>query len=282
MIKTLKISGLIIAPLFFAAACSSSSDGTTQLDPTGQVKFTGAASSSVTATAGREVAHKFDPPEGGCVDCSPDLVGLKIEQLWLGEKADCSDVTKVVDKGAAAEYVEMTTGPTLIDNDVAPGTYNCLIIKMSDIIRFSPNDIAETETIGVCLEAENYSHDIFRSNESGGDSEFWYDAEAGALLQAEGTRQTAVNEDIVQSVFIYFVTDYTIPAGGSADAPEASVLGVNPDINPHQLLALSSPVVVVESETTPGVFYFDFDNQVVVEDVTYCTLEAPDAGFNLP
>jgi hypothetical protein len=279
MKNILKLSAVAVTAFFMVACGGGSSSDSNPQATVGQVQLTGAASASATLPApDRLSAQAFPAPAGGCAGCSPTNVGADVQQLWLGESVDCTDAVKIADKGATGGYSDLTSNPTLFDTEVDPGTYHCLIFKMKDIIRFKPNDAAETNFPGVCDQTQTYSHDIFKANAG----ESWYDPETGSTVLSDGTFDTALAESIVQSVFVYFVTDYDANLPFSNDDPSASARTANPDIHGHQILPLSNPLVVVAGETSQGLFYADFDNQIYVDNATYCTLEAPDVGFKLP
>ena len=249
---------------------SSSSDKAGSLTVIGAASSDAAAPLMLLASAPRAVPTASPPPVGGCEGCDPSSVRIYVEQLWLGQSADCTDLEQAVDKGGDADYQEMTASPTLIDGSVPAGTYECMALKMRDVIYFTPN-AAAFGTISAC-EDQEYGHDIFKDVFDNPES--WYDPELGDVTVAAGDFASAVAGSVVQDVFVYFSTSHS----QVGDTVTSTALLANPDLHKHQLLKLSESIVIEADEQTQKLLYFDFRNQVV-QDNGYCTLDAPDAGF---
>jgi hypothetical protein len=86
----------------------------------------------------------------------PSSLKVKVYAVYASTSALCTSPTQVF-LNNTGEYVDFLSGPTLGGGDLPDGTYNCIIIKMSDIIKHTPkvsdgtSCVAATEyTGGVC------------------------------------------------------------------------------------------------------------------------------------
>src|SRR4051812_21011166 len=85
----------------------------------------------------------------------PSSLKVKVFAVFASTSAQCTSPTQVF-LNNSGDFVDFLKGPTLGGGDLPDGTYNCVIIKMSDIIKHTPKTtdstcIADTEyTGGVC------------------------------------------------------------------------------------------------------------------------------------
>ena len=186
---------------------------------------------------------------------------MKVYALYLGDNNNCTDIQLNYDNGESVSYVEFADNPVLFDSDTAAGTYGCMVIKASDIIKFTPN----AEAVAAITEcgAEEYGHDIFWYD-GGENSEEWYDPSTGEVVAAEGNRANHVEQD----VYLYFPYD-----------PDAA-LSANSKLSPNQIIPMSSKIEIVEGGATSGTLMIDFTNKVE-QDMGYCTLDSPEVEFTL-
>ena len=63
---------------------------------------------------------------------------------------------------ATATEVDFLARPTLGSGNPPDGTYQCVIIKMSDLIKFTPS-----ATAGLCTAGTQYTADICRTDNGG-------------------------------------------------------------------------------------------------------------------
>jgi hypothetical protein len=201
---------------------------------------------------------------------TPTSVKIKAYRVYLAANADCSNPILVDNKDTTADYVDLmaATKPILFSADsVAPGTYQCMILKLSDIFKFTPDATAESVSGGVCVAGNERGFDIHKTEVP---TELWYDLQTGGTNTGEGTIATSVE----QTVFLFASTD---PSAVSAN---------NALIASTQLGTLLNPVVITAGETTKAAFVVDttdrmsvipYDNGSGTQD--YCWLEGFDAQF---
>lgn len=253
----------IAVSLLVLAGCGGGGGGDDT--PTGNFTVTGA--SRLTApVAGRQA---YAP---GVPNVSPSSVKLKVYALYLGDKSDCSDIQLVYDNGNDVPYVEFSNNPVLFSSFTSPGTYGCMVIKTSDVVKFTPNAEA-AGLIAECSE-EEYGHDIFWHDEgSTNPVDEWYDPSTDTLVAAQGDRASHVE----QHVYLYFpyYPDYD---PNNADQNPATL--ANAKVNPHQVVPMYSKIEIVDGGATIGEFMVDFTNRVEA-DQGYCTLDSPVVEFTL-
>lgn len=97
----------------------------------------------------------------GAVD--PSSVKMKIYGVSVSTSADCSNPVSIFSSDTGTEF-DMVKNPTLGEGDVADGTYECVMITMSDLVKATPatsdgvNCVADTEISGyVCQSSESYN-----------------------------------------------------------------------------------------------------------------------------
>jgi hypothetical protein len=239
MINTMKIS-LISLVLMSLLGCAK--DDSTTAAATTTFRLKGSAS----ATASK-------PGEGLdtlAASGSPTYVAVKILGIWLSENTDCSDPV-LVKENSAADYVDMTENPTLIEGSPADGTYNCLIVKQSDNIRFKADQTAVDAHAGCADTDTTYTFDTAREGSTLVDLD-------GTVTNATGTAATP-GED---TQYVFITTDPT---------------------------ALSSPysdhgMTLTSALEVPGnlTLYVDFTDQIsnnTDDGGNYCWVEQPAVGF---
>jgi hypothetical protein len=87
-----------------------------------------------------------------------ESIMVKVFSLHASVNEDCSDPVEIFTKSDAdAEYFDFLSGPTLGEGEVAIGEYPCVMIEMSDTIKFTPS--ASTEA---CEVDEEYEMDVCR------------------------------------------------------------------------------------------------------------------------
>lgn len=170
-------------------------------------------------------------------------MNIKVYELWLSAKADCSDAEQVVDYGSEGENKDFTAGDVLFSASPADGTYKCLMMRMSDIIDF------ESEEAGsICETDTEYTMDIFRD-------ETWKNAD-GTDLEGSGTDEDPVDN----KPFTILTTDMDAALGEG--------------FHENQTVELSEGLVVPGNAT----FYFSGVNSVV-EEGDSCRMSPSSVGF---
>lgn len=184
---------------------------------------------------------------------SPTSIKMKFYGLALSQNEDCSDPEVVFDIRTAPQTYDLVAGPTLFSGSLAAGTYKCVVMRISDNIKFKVDAAAVAAWPVSCPNTTTeYTHDIYRTDNGGS---VWKDVE-GATITATGSIGTP-GEDIVE---VFASTSPTsIPAGTA---------------HVDQTLSLSGAFTVPGSTT----FFADFNNGIN-ENTGHCVLE--DGGFGV-
>jgi hypothetical protein len=226
------------------------------------IKGSPTAASAFQAPARTQAAIR--PMGPGIYNGTPTSVQVEMQAIYLSPNDNCSNPVLVEDKGASAGYQEIMNSPTLFSNTVAPGSYRCMIVKMTDVTTFVPDDVAQTSTGGVCASGTTYYNDGFKTETP---AEIYWNLD-DTTQTGQGTYYTPVP----QTQFIFITMDNN------------AVLTANPQINPHQIALLTNPITVTAGAETKGQFVFDFTNQFSIMNDgmgggNRCWLEGPTATY---
>ena len=191
---------------------------------------------------------------------SPSEVKINIYGVAISQNSDCSNPTILFNSDVPSE-VDFVTNPVLGAGAAAIGTYPCVIIKMSDLIKFRPaaNDGA------TCVANTEYSIDLCRSNTGVNDNNT--ESFDGTVTTCAGTSQTGGGA-AANIVYLHLSTAST-SAGNSWRKPSHN--GGTGGIT------LSSPLVI--SASIGAKFKADFRNQVSGAGAS-CDVNAPVFGFS--
>lgn len=188
---------------------------------------------------------------------TPRSVFMKIYSLWLSPNADCSSAINVFDSSAAMEF-DMVSGPTIGGGNPPDGTYQCLIMKISDQVRFVVN-AAE----GSCTAGYTGTLDLCRT--AGG---------ASQTTPFDGTNfltNTTCTTGVDNTIYLYISTGASCTTGcGGAFKRPATAGTATEGIN------LGNAFVV--SGSTAGTFVADFTGKVDGSGAT-CDVQAPRFTF---
>src|SRR5882672_8945007 len=86
---------------------------------------------------------------------------LQVYSVMLSTSPLCSNPVTVFSSPTATE-VDFLSTPMLGSGNPADGTYQCVIIKMSDLIKFKPSS-----TSGTCTAGTEYVADVCRADNGG-------------------------------------------------------------------------------------------------------------------
>ncbi|MCW5828598.1 MAG: hypothetical protein KIT79_04695 [Deltaproteobacteria bacterium] len=201
---------------------------------------------SATATEAESVSS-VSPAAVGGVD--PSSLKVKINEFWVSEDSLCTDPVLVY-QATAPTYQEMVDEPVLGSGPVADGVYPCIIVVMSDTIRFTPS-----ANIGVCDEGTEYSGGICHD----GDVSVLPDGTEVECTDGEDTiasyMSTAVPEDLEGS------NGFLPP-----DDPDDPTTGTPLD-----------GAFTIEGDTT-AVMFVDASGRIWDNEGT-CEMSSADAGF---
>ena len=188
---------------------------------------------------------------------------ISIYSVAVSTSADCSNPTVVIDNGATARQVDFIANSNLGSSSVANGTYPCVILKMSDVITFTP-----ASTSGSCTGGTQYTIDVCRANGStytpltvSGTVGTY-----GSTTACTGSQASPVDDKV--SLFLSTQSTNSGSGGGQAFTRPASA-GTNG-------FTLNGAFTVSGSAT--GTFVVNFNNKIDGSGAT-CDLQPPIFGF---
>ena len=150
---------------------------------------------------------------------------LKFHSIWFSPNADCSAPVQVMNADTP-DYMDLASGGSIGNGTISDGTYKCVILEMSDTVKFTPDAIT-----GTC-ETQEYSMDVCTSSEA-------------VIRHPDGSVQSCSTGE--ERLFVYLSVD-------SAVATEADMLDgrapnpFEPPAGPGDAshgLRLAAPVVVL-------------------------------------
>ncbi len=188
----------------------------------------------------------------------PKLVLMKVYSVGVAEGADCANPIKLCDTpGLEVDFVQ---APTLCNGiRVPPGRYNCVIIEMSDIVKYQVNNEAAASVAG-CSASETYTLDVCREGSRTQNPVTLGYQNCGGVI---GTP----SED---RVFLYLHTGTNNPSS------EMSFQKPTNSADTSKGLPLAEPWVV--TSTREGKFYADFREKITSVGGS-CGCNAPVFGF---
>jgi hypothetical protein len=176
----------------------------------------------------------------------PAAVRIGMYALWISPNGDCSSPVLVQDYGSAGSVKDLVQSPVLFSADATEGSYECLLIRMSDVIGFT-----SATTFGNCTAGTDYVGDIYREGESD-----WKDADLNPIT---GTGTDELPSD--DRVTLVMTTDTTAALARG--------------FSPNQTLLLGSPLVVPTAST----FYWNGEGSVISEGSWPCGLNPGRPAF---
>lgn len=179
---------------------------------------------------------------------------LQVYSVMLSTSPQCTSPVTVFSNATPTE-VDFLVAPTLGSGNPPDGTYQCIIIKMSDTIKFTPtsNDV-------FCQGGMEYTTDVCQTGE------FTRAPDAGGFA-------TPCSTGAADLVYLYLTTGRSGSGGGNAflqpPAPNNTTYGVN----------LTSPLVVSGAATAKFVVTAA---GAVVGSLGSCDMNPPVFGFKIP
>ena len=181
---------------------------------------------------------------------------LQVYSVMLSTSAQCTSPVTVFSSATATE-VDFLAAPTLGSGNPPDGTYNCVIIKMSDLIKFTPS-----ATSGLCTAGTQYTADVCRAD-NGGMTQA-PDA-VGAPSACSGTDAAPVSD----SVYLYLTTNASAGTGGNTFMQPTGAASTNG-------LNLTAPLVIAGAAKSK--FIVDARGKVGDDGVS-CGMNPPVFGF---
>jgi hypothetical protein len=216
----------LVAGLVSACADTGTSAGAVSLT------IMGAAGAPPTAVAPSLSGHGpfGSPPDTTLLHGDPASLTIGMYGLWISTHDDCSSPMLVDDNGTTAVDKDLAVNPVLFTGNPPDGSYRCVMIKMSDVLRMVPDS-----SFGSCVAGTEYSGDIYREGQSD-----WKDVNGNTII-GTGTDSLPVDDHV--TIFMTRDTTAAIARG----------------ISTNQTIALGSDLVVPTAST----FYWNGTGSVV-------------------
>ena len=90
---------------------------------------------------------------------NPGSLQINMYTLYISQSADCSNPLTVQDYGSSPVAKDFVLAPTLFTGSPAAGSYNCIAVKMSDLLQMRP-----ATTFGACDSTVTYPESIYNTN----------------------------------------------------------------------------------------------------------------------
>jgi hypothetical protein len=228
--------GLALVVLGGVAACSSDDSPAEPSD--GELVVQARSLQSFgTVVAGQELASQLRG--------DPTRYDVTFYRFYMAADPDCSDPQLLGTFDSSPVTVDLLTDPTLFTVSGEPGTYECIVMRISDVFTF----VSES-SFGNCSAGSVYTVDTYRDGQSG-----WFDVDRNPIA-GSGTDASPVDN----RVDVFFTTN---PA--AVEARGYSEFQITPLTN---------------GATIPGTstFVYDVTGQVV-DDGTACRSAGGTYGF---
>ncbi len=174
-------------------------------------------------------------------------VQLKPYRFYLAKNADCSNPILVQNNDATAVYEDFMLNPTVYSGSVEAGTYNCLIVESSDLIKFTTVTGATTATGGVCNDGATYTFDTYKTENP---IENQYDIVTNTTTTGSGTYYVPVEQKVT-----FFMSTGVTPKGLKSDG--SVIRTAYPSVLDTQAIQLLSPIVITAGGSTKAAFVVD-------------------------
>jgi len=148
---------------------------------------------------------------GQALAISPTEVLISVYSVAVSSSVDCSNPIVVIDNGSTPKELDFTSTPSLGNASVSSGNYPCVILRMSDVIKFRPDTSS-----GSCVAGTQYTIDVCRTSQGtytpmtlSGTS-----ATYGSSTGCSGSDSTPVSD----TVPLFLSTQSTNSGGGGGSA----------------------------------------------------------------
>lgn len=231
----------LVVTLAFAATVAGCSSTPSGPDAGAALTIYGAGSAAPSGVAPQTGGSPDDAIFGGA-----SSVTIRLYALYISPNADCSAPVLVQQLPAAGTDKDFMQNPVLFQGTPATGSYQCVMFKMSDVLKMKPST-----SFGACVAGVEYSGDIYREGESD-----WKDVDLNTVV-GTGTDEVPADDHVT----IFMSTD---PAAALARG-----------ISEHQMVTLLSPMIV------PGQNTFVMDaSHAVMSSGSNCGLEKIEPSFH--
>ncbi len=198
---------------------------------------------------------------------TPTEMYVKVKRLWLLPDASCKPESGktlsdyLVTNRETFEEFDLVQNPKLFTGSPIAATYNCMILEMSDTIKFKPDQLAQdTHGIEHCDVSKDYYFDVFWGSDE------WYNPVTGENDTPQGTDQYATEAEYntsYQSVYMFASTDETAV---TAEYPKA------------ETMTLTDPIVITGAGSVELNFIVNTYNKITegYSTVDTCSVEQPE------
>lgn len=172
----------------------------------------------------------------------PASLKIKVYGVYASTSPQCTNPIPVFVNGTG-DYLDFLTGPALGGGDLPDGTYECVIVKMSDVIKHTPK-----VTDSSCVAGTEYTGEVCRA---GGDGGLATGLDGTPIACTGDGTSAGVGDD---TLFMFMTTDAGASTGNRAfELPLAPGDGKG--------IKLGAPLVI--SSTTRAKFVVDATGGVV-------------------
>lgn len=188
---------------------------------------------------------------------------VKVYKVYFSSSGDCSSPIVIFNgetTSAGFVQVNMAAAPTIGQGNATPGTYPCVIFKMSDQITFVPS-----ASEGNCTAGTSYTIDVCKDYGAGAPTV--QNAETGAISTCDSTENT---------MWVYVSTFSTTTSGISTNDPFRP-----PASNGDATRGFKLTGAVQISGSATGTFVFGTNNKVDGISFSSCDMDAPDFAFRI-
>jgi hypothetical protein len=184
----------------------------------------------------------------------PSSLKLKIYSVYASLSAQCTSPIQIFNN-TSGSFVDLLVKPVLGSGDLADGTYNCIIIKMSSIIKHTP---LVTDT--TCVAATEYTGGVCNVGDQATDL-----SNAAIGCMGNGTNAGSIDN----TVYMYLTTDSLASTGNKAFVHPMTAGDGNG-------IKLSAPLII--SSTSKAKFVVNATGKVVAGGGE-CGINPPAFGF---
>lgn len=179
---------------------------------------------------------------------------LKAYEFLMAKAADCSDAVSIFKDDAGIE-VDMMAGPEIGSGQLDVGTYNCVIMVMSDTLNFTPKT-----TDGACVAGTAVALDVFRPQ--------------GETYKPEGKLPdgTAIEGAVGEQKMAIYISTLSTTSGGDGSNPFEAPTAAKTANG----ITLSSALEVTADTT--GTMIMDTSGKVEPNG-SDCDMQPPKFGF---
>lgn len=195
---------------------------------------------------------------------NPSSLKIKVYRFAVSENTDCSNPKIVLDNSSDATYVSMLDTPNFGSGVLANGTYPCVMIEMSDNIKFTPDSTFGT----YCVGGTEYTLDVCGSSSS------YIDLD-GVTQACSGDNGSDPADNHVDDKLVLYLSTASTSTGGGANAfqPPTSAADASNGFN--------LPSALIVSGTEVGIFDVNGTGKVESDlGPAYCEFAPPLFSFS--